>query len=384
MSLQYIADFESKATPNEGSGVLAVQWASANVVLTGHLDGWLRAWRASDGALIAQVQAHPQSLSSLTASRDGSKVLSSSIDGSTALWNTASLPPDTDKSSDKIWNAAASTSQSTEEALVSCLHPHLPLYAVTGRQSSVSLLSADEGTFGRHITTSDDRDAPSNDTWGVALSFSPAGNLLALGTSQGHVVLYRLEQEQHSITPVGIYKSQPSVIRALAFDSFDGKENVLFVSADDGAITLYDVRRRASSAQCTASAAALASTNSIARLTGHKGVITRLAPVPLAVAATTSRAKGASQSASRPPIADSHQLLSSTSSDGTVRIWDLRTVPKSCVFVSNSQGSALNSVAWRPPTAGKEGGPASSGFVVGSRSGQLTWFRLAGSGAVDL
>lgn len=437
MSLQYIVDFESLHI-GKHSAVLVVHWATPSLVLTGHLDGWLRAWRATDGALVAEVRAHNQSLYSLTASDDGAQALTSSIDGSVSLYSTAKVSSkansvrhpqadtakeeEVERAPSKIplvgqafkWEATVSRASLrqgdptlTSHAFVTALHPTAPVFASTGQGATVSLHDARPGPdFGRLLTQQPPAAAAAaavregNSQFAQSIAFSPTGKLLAAGTSRGQVYLYNVSADRAQLTLCATYSAHALPVRALAFDNFQGKDNVLFVGADDGIITLHDVRSVAVAVDTSRgiAGAELNDTNPVAVLKGHRAGITALAPVPIAVAATAaSQGSAASQTAATAssltpaPAASSHHLLSSTSADATVRIWDLRTTPKSCVFTSNGQGASMTSISWNGPVALTSSQPTAGrarahqhGFVTGASDGVVRWYRVAGSGGADL
>ncbi|CAO1626227.1 unnamed protein product [Parajaminaea phylloscopi] len=405
MSLQYIADVESHSSGSH-SAVLTCRWVTPDLVLTGHLDGWLRAWRAGDGTLVAEVKAHQQSLSSLSVSSDASVVLSSSLDGSIALRDTSSVSGHADRpppaQGDEADEASSSSSTKTEwEALASCtgtgaegehsnvayvtaLHPSASVFATTGRGARVSLhsSSADE-SFGRVISSQISLANSNRTEFAHSLAFSSTGRLLAVGTSRGQVLLYRVADDLSHLTLAATYGSHALPVRALAFNLSEGADDMLLTGADDGVIALHDVRQ--SNAADSQSPQAY-ETNPVAVLRGHRGAITALAPVPL-----SASSRGAGEDVGSSSSSSNHHLLSSTSSDGTARIWDLRTTPRSCVFASNSQGSALHSISWDissalpppPPSSSSQSSPR-NGFATGAADGVTRWYRVAGSGGPDL
>lgn len=476
MSLQYIADFESECPTADGSQVLVVQWVNDRVVLTGHLDGWLRAWDTSNGRLLAQVHAHVQSTNSVTTSEDGKAVLSSSLDGSVSLWSISDLPQlsvaadkeirsdegqvDGSSPQDNVDAAATSAAHWTPtsqvpsvrfppecpDAFVTALHPSGRFFASTGQGASLSLHSAQPDSFGKHVVTSPPpssihEPSSTSSTYGICLSFSPSGQIVAVGTLRGHVHLYHL-QSDNELRLVATVSSHAAPIRSVTFDSiktFKGQQDsVVYIGGDDGIITMHDVLRLSSHASTAEPDKPPRELMPVGVLRGHKSGITALAPVPPAAT---------SLSASHSAMAS---MLSSTSRDGTLRIWDLRAIPKACVFLTSpdltptaafeaatrsdnerpveagqpeqtvngdadgaqpsppetaapAQPSAQapsqaqqfprismppSSIAWRrsppfvpaAPASPARAGPA---FVVAGEQ-KLVWYRMAGLGAVDL
>lgn len=360
MSLQYIADFESECPTADGSQVLVVQWVNDRMVLTGHLDGWLRAWDTSNGRLLAQVQAHVQSTNSVTASEDGKAVLSSSLDGSVSLWSISDLPQlsvaaGTDAQSDEgqvdgsspqdndaaatstaHWTATSQvpsvrSSPECPDAFVTALHPSGRFFASTGQGASLSLHSAQPDSFGKHVVTSPPpssihEPSSTSSTYGICLSFSPSGQIIAVGTLRGHVHLYHL-QSDNEMRLVATVSSHAAPIRSVTFDSIKTikgqQDSVVYIGGDDGIITMHDVLRLSSHASTAETDKPPRELMPVGVLRGHKSGITALAPVP---PAATSLSASHSATAS---------MLSSTSRDGTLRIWDLRAIPKACVFLTS-------------------------------------------------
>lgn len=408
MSLQYIEDFSSSYTSSPSasstppSPILTVQWATTNVVLTGHLDGTLCAFNATNGALLAQVKAHTESLHSLTIDERGQTALSSSLDSSASLWSLRELETKAVSSkgaAQQIDNAGhdgeelptnsevslmdlqpmATTSAILDtdgQALdlpTAALHPSGRFFAAAGSGAAISLHSAEQATFAELLCSSPyetaSSAAPPPSVYALILAFSPSGKFVAMGTDFGHVHLFSISQSSSPAAPtlskVGLYTSHALPIRALAFDSSSsGGDNHLFVGSDDRLVTLYDIASL-SSLSASASGAGAASKilmNPVSFLQGHKGSIDHLAPVP--VASTSMRRRTGASSGSRAGRARPPLLLATTSvQDGLIRLWDLEQRPKRSVCVIRAGGDSSTATATTTAT-----GPAALSNGDGSNS----------------
>ncbi|PWN30882.1 WD40 repeat-like protein [Jaminaea rosea] len=397
MSLQFIADFDSQG--GQTSPVLVTQWVTPTLVLTGHLDGYLRAWDAANGRLLAAVAAHGQSLNSLSSNRAGDLVLTGSIDGTVALRSTSKLAAGS--SGGDLEPVASCASLRDHHSTVSpafavALHPYRPIFASTGLGGECSLHSAEaspDGIFGSHLSTASSNPSSSSSaspTFGLTLRFSPSGSLLALGTTEGHVHLHRLafdssndlKEERPILVHVMTITSHALPIRSLAFSSETDRkgqlhDDLLIVGGDDAIITAYDVRNAVPVEG--KHRPSVASKNPVAVLKGHRGPISSLCAVPTLNSNTAGSVIGGGS-----------RLLSSISTaDRTVRIWDLSARPKAAVFVTTVDVGPSGGLDWRKPPPvtvknGEEEAAKTAGlgaaFVVSGKDGKVKWYRLAGTG----
>ncbi|EPQ28387.1 uncharacterized protein PFL1_04214 [Pseudozyma flocculosa PF-1] len=420
MSLQYLADLETTPDASHSTPVLSVCWTQ-RAILSADLSGALKAWDPT--TLLAACtlpQPHSNSVHALSTDRDTRYVLSSSIDGSVALWDTGLLPrtasaeagteegdaaPQGDETiGDQVEHDAASSRQGplvaaapeevvvcrtdtiasssdgVSEAWSTALHPTLPVFASVGIGARPSLHSASRDDFGSLVAISPPHTAAaaapdSSSLFGTKLALHAEGSLLAVGTSTGQVFLYALGQgedgEGWSLDLLTTYADHALPVRALHFDAKDH----LVVGCDDLVVTLHDVRAQRRGGGDAPSATRLGGT--VAALQGHRGWIMDVKSCPTAQG----------------------RIVATSSTDRTIKLWDLAVTPKSCVCTCTELDEVW-CIDWRPtpPLRGgqeERGGDRSvwtattaststgglgqgSKFVTGGHDGRVRMYRSAG------
>lgn len=289
---------------------------------------------ATENRLLAEEKAHASGISSLTVSSDGRKALTSSDDGSIRLWDVSGLK-DSAAGGGAITSLASTSSVSSASAqgLASstALHPSGAYFVSTGKGADVTVHSASSETFGAPLAVTPRLNAPTTSRiqpTGVKLRFSSAGDLLALGTDAGHVLLYQCPvpspgtaaSNDNTAAPTlrATSAAQSRPVTALAFDSLASTDassaGHLFAGYDNGRIAMYDVSALSGS---TASI----DWNPITYLRGHKAPVSDLATVALPEGSNLAPTSGAS----------SLLLASISPGDGALRLWDVGGAAKVCI-----------------------------------------------------
>ncbi|PWZ03310.1 WD40 repeat-like protein [Testicularia cyperi] len=443
MSLQYLSDKESHPSQAHRYPVTAVCWAYSDtrdqepppspaqgVVLSGDTNGNILAWDPRTAAAYRPLpRSHTAAISSITTNHAGSLALSSDALGGVALWdlgpfhtalaeearagnrgeketddleaatadaNGNATGTDTPPSRplpvadgisllvhqcDSLPQSVAATSSSDStlsHAYKTALHPTLPLFASVGQSAAVSLhslgstVAAAGRLFGELISSADVVDAGD---FGLALAFDPAGGRLAVSTLRGRVHVYAVVEDGLALVLESTFADHPSPVRALSFSS----TGHLYAGGDDRILTIHDVKHTfpgpcQTQTQVQVQVQVEASTVAVAALTGHKGSILATAPQP----------------------SSESRIVASISADQTVKMWDLATNPKSCVYTAAEQApvlafcfqplaatslsappahSAMNATS---ASAGASGFGTASRFVTASLDGRLRFYRSAG------
>lgn len=243
------------------------------------------------------------------------------------------------------------------EAWKTHLHPDLALFASSGAGAITRLHSTD--SFGKLL---DQASPPSylaqeKDVFGTSISLSPT-NLLAIGTNQGHVLLHTLHQSHNhpELRFISVISDHPSPIRSLSFTP-----HLLLAGSDDRTISVHDVKPIQDFHKEN-----LTGASTVASLTGHKGWIWAVQPVPTA-----------------------EGVVASIAADKTIKFWDLASTTKNTPVWNASEVAQIRAFAFQPlPKQNKEGevgergmvGGGMTRFVTASEDGRLRWYRGAGLG----
>ncbi|KAN0061061.1 Ski complex subunit Rec14 [Thecaphora frezii] len=410
MSLQYLVDLETPSSASHTSAVLSVCWTS-RTVLSSDLSGTIKAWDATTALPLAPLpQPHRNSVHALTASHDTRFLLSSSIDGSLALWDLAELPePQTRPRDDSIGDqvelgsdevsapapapipetvliasidSIASASNSVSEAWSTALHPTGTVFASVGIGARPSIHSAMPKSFGALLGHALPH-ATSASPFGTKLAFNEPGTLLAVAASTGQVFLYSLRPSADQMWQLELlttYADHASPVRALHFDAKDH----LIAGCDDRTVTLHDVRAQERSAASethddAASEARARLGGTVAGLQGHRGWVMDIKSCPAAEG----------------------RIVATASTDRTIKLWDLAVTPKSCVCTCTELDEVW-CLDWKPSPSRTEtsqshpqqqlqdaasaarnatamgGLGQGSKFVTGGQDGKVRWYRSAG------
>jgi WD40 repeat protein/DNA-directed RNA polymerase specialized sigma24 family protein len=154
---------------------------------------WLR--RASDGAVVARLGGHQQSVLSLAFSSDDHWLASGSADGRVNLWSITKRPDQ--KLKNWIPFRADPPSDWVIENRLSLIHKDwVTDLSFTPYQNILTTASLASGTYFWQIPSGDRLESPLGTLWDQALSlaFSPNGRMLAIASAWGGVRLWQLPE----------------------------------------------------------------------------------------------------------------------------------------------------------------------------------------------
>lgn len=297
---------------------------------------------------------HTLGVVALSASADGERVLSSSIDGQVALWHwdgaRLALGASAELSTAEVDGVAYGT-----QAYASALHPSGDVFAAAGDGLAPALFSAAPSTFGHGVARLS-IDEGDGDGFAMKLAFVRAsthqnhdGTLLALGTSSGTVLLFDVETRAQ----IALVCDHAQPVRALYFSGPTSTfSDHLFVGSDDRTTTVHDLQNvRATRAPST-----------ITALQGHHGWVLDV----------QSSGDG--------------RIVATCASDGLVQLWDLAASPVASV-ATFSQPAPVWALAWKPqaPKSAEQDAVSTqllapgSDFVTGGEDGTIRRYRNAGT-----
>jgi serine/threonine protein kinase/formylglycine-generating enzyme required for sulfatase activity len=240
---------------------------TGSVLYVGGDDGVLRAWNATTGALLGQFEGHTLRVSCVAVSDNGERMLSSSYDKTTRLWNpkdpsqpsvilpsaesaksaapTSHAAPVISCSIGSDWGVSASSdgtvqfwdltkkaqhwTRKAHQGRIECVvfAPDRLSFATAGHDGHVRIWS-------RANALVHDFEIPGTKALGVA--FSPEGQLLAVGTSDAKIRIFDVATGR--TLAVGICPAED--VFAVAFSS-DGKTLASAEVGGDRAVRLWDV-----------------------------------------------------------------------------------------------------------------------------------------------
>ena len=287
---------------HNGAGIWTVDWVK-DIIITGSMSasitttasatvapstatpsstgGNVKLWSITGGAgstpsklqAIAQLGGgyHMLGITAARFSRSDPLAATASLDGAVRIWDVE-VP--------RVPAIKSDVTCGPSGALCLALCPRGKLAATAGCGPRISLWNVSDGS---PATSSEPIDvAPSK--FVTALAWAPSGDVIACGTGDGAVSLFKAETGARVWTGM----SHSKTVRALAFAE-DG--SVLFSAGDDGLVNVHDAK-------------AAGSDSVIAAYSGHKGKA-------LAVAA-----------------ASDGRTCATGGSDAVVKLWDIRAAWK--------------------------------------------------------
>lgn len=183
---------------------------------------------------------------------------------------------------------------------------------------------------------------PRADAFGLSFAFSSDGRFLATGDQNGVMTLWNVAAAQ-SLRSIQCHSAP---LRAIAF-GVPGSD-LLFTAGDDHLIVMHDIRSFA--AHSAESVPSTYRSDIIHTFVGHSGYVLSLSACP------------------------DGRLLASSSTDGTVKIWDIPS--RKCVH-TQTEGEDIWSVRWRPLGVKSNQGFGGQAFVIGTEGGHVKVFRSA-------
>ncbi|SPO22373.1 uncharacterized protein UTRI_01051 [Ustilago trichophora] len=411
MSLQFLSDKETHHSQSHTAPVISVCWtrpissSSQGIILSGDCKGNVKGFEAQSAFAYADLpKAHSNAVHCITTNAAGTQALSSAIDGTITLWDltvfsSTSAENLNESEADAVSQEpvllplpledpgklilgsidslpTVSNDTKLSEAWATALHPTASFFASVGAGATVSLHSlpsSENNSFGTTLTTATPPPsiAKQKDLFALSLAFHPTGDLLAIGTNVGTVLLYALStsSSRPTLQLVCNYADHPSPIRALSFTP-----NLLLVGSDDRTISIHDIKHfstpfTSSSSSHLPSNAEVRLGGTVASFSGHKGWILALAPAPRAAAV--------------------ENVFASVAADRSIKFWDLTGATKSTPVWNGGETQMIRSFAFQPArengnnlevTTGGGAAAAMTRFVTASEDGKLRWYRGAGLG----
>lgn len=249
---------------------------------------------------------HNTGIVALSSDATYSSYLTSSVDGAVGLWQWEGETLRLVESQASLRKMLFDGLEFGIEAWATALSASGDFFAASGEGAVLSFFSAKCGDFGMGLF-SIALGAPA-DTFVLSLAFNADDSLLAVGTNKGDVYVVDVTERvvlvcltDHSKPVRTVYFAPPTTSYA----------DHLFVGSDDRIVSVHDVRYVRESLQAS----------TITSLQGHTGWILDV----------QSGGDG--------------RIVASSSSDGTIRLWDLGASPVACV-ATLSQTTPVWSLSW--------------------------------------
>ncbi|GAA5973304.1 hypothetical protein JCM11641_003064 [Rhodosporidiobolus odoratus] len=348
--LQSVSDPAPKTTPatsltdqehGHTDAVWATKWArragGGEFVASAGADHTIKLWDPSTPAGPTRTIRPPKSLGIVSLDVDkaeggASFLVSSSLDSVISRWSVEG-------------EAQGRKELGPAESWGVSLHPRTEVLAAAGQEGRVRVLSASAEGFGEELASME-----AAGSFGTAVEYSKGGNLLAVASESGYVSLF--DAETGSL--ISSFPAHSAPIRSLSFTS-----NLLVTGSDDKRIGVFDLRALTST---TGSTGAGGRRGQVASLGGHDGWVVNVE-------------------------ARNERLLASSSSDGTIKLFDLSS-PSSALSTLRDHTGDVWALSWAPEAAANasqiEGlGGAAAGLgggklVSAGEDGRLRWWRGGG------
>ncbi|KZT60793.1 WD40 repeat-like protein [Calocera cornea HHB12733] len=311
MSQQFIGVLQSGGKDKHSGPVWGVKWTTDDKCISISADGSFILWKPDSAQVLCRPAATDRALVSVSCPAKNFALFNSTV-GETRLINL---------SSGAIAGTKLDYKDATDCAWSVSMHPSESTYAAVGQQGTINIYSASPSSFGQHLTFT----TPGKNVFGMCVSYSPDGKLLAMGNQEGHI--YVCDSETTDL--VSTYDSHAGCVRTLSW-SQDSQE--LLSGSDDKRLVLHDLR-------------------------GHRG----------GIVTTFEGPQGHKSWVLSADLSSDGKLIASGSADKTLKVWDLGT--RKCVSTTAEMG-AVWSVSWRP-----SGGQ----LVTGGDDGNVRWWRSASS-----
>ncbi|KAJ2397102.1 Ski complex subunit Rec14 [Coemansia sp. RSA 2559] len=270
-----------------------------NVLATAGSDEVVKVWDAQTGECTRMFKDGDYAITSLETNAQGTRALTSSMDGKIRVWDIEKLDKQSSKadkpiltidakSSTNAWKACfiAKTSSESDSAEILA-----EVIASSTDRGVIKLWSADDGREIGEMNTS-------RPSFLSSLAVSPDSTKVACGSASGDIYVFDAAAGSLHCT----FSSHSGNVRSISFSEDSG---LLVTSSDDKQIQVHDVRYG----------------SPVATLLGHYGWV---------------------MSAEMHP---SGKYIASGSVDSKVKIWDV--AQRACVETHNQHSQAVLSVAWQ-------------------------------------
>ncbi|KAI1798096.1 WD repeat-containing protein 61 [Ganoderma leucocontextum] len=324
MSLAFLHAHDG-AEPHSDA-VWAVNWTTADTVLSVSADGVIKQWDSISGQVSRSRPPHTLGIVSLSVDPTGKLALYNTLEGLTSLWD---LEDGEVKGSFESY-ARSAGAEATEPSWSVSLNPRGGTYASTGGSGNVTIHSAEPGSFGeRRATLTSGRNK-----FGMHCKYSPDGSRVAMSSEAGQIFVFDIASNSIQVA----YSSHAMAVRSFAWSA---DSTLLLSASEDKRLILHDVR---------VSSSGKPGSGAVATLSGHSSWVLST------------------------DISPDGRLAVSGSADKTTKVWDIAA--RAAVSTVQEQGEVWT-VSWRPkpPAHGTAGA-----YVTGGEDGAVRWWRSAGAG----